>query len=106
MRAPASFLKIFGVGLVVIPVALAVASRQTAPVAHAAPLDAKPASTVAAHLPWAAGSSMYLTQDANDDCCSDHVGTNKWAYDFAAYDGSAFDVLAPQAGTIVHVKMA
>lgn len=106
MGAPPSFLRVFGVRLFVIPLALAASARRTAPVANAAPLDAKPASTIAAHLPWAAGSSMYLTQDANDDCCSDHVGSNKWAYDFAAYDGSAFDVVAPQAGTVVHVKMS
>lgn len=77
-------------------------------VAQAAPMmqTAAAAPSVAARLPWAAGQSVYLTQDADDDCCSDHVGSNKWAWDFAAYDGSAFDVVAPQAGTVVHVKMS
>jgi hypothetical protein len=57
-------------------------------------------------LPWAAGTSQYLTQDANDSCCSDHVGANKYAYDFALPEGGAFDVYAPAAGTLVHVKMS
>lgn len=69
-------------------------------------VTAAPVSSIAARLPWAAGTSLYLTQDANDDCCSDHVGSNKWAYDFASWDGQPFDILAPQAGTVVHVKMS
>jgi len=89
---------------------MALSSKDPSPVANAAPVEAKavaaPVSSIAARLPWAAGTSVYLTQDANDDCCSDHVGSNKWAYDFASWDGQAFDVLAPQAGTIVHVKMS
>lgn len=104
MRAPSSFLRILSVGVLALPVTLTLSVKETATTAHAAPLETKP--SIAAHLPWAAGSSMYLTQDANDECCSDHVGSNKWAYDFAAYDGSAFDVVAPLAGTVVHVKMA
>lgn len=107
MRAPTSFVKLLGVGAVALPLTLALSAKQTEPVAHAAPLDAvAKASTVAARLPWSPGTSLYLTQDANDDCCSDHVGSNKWAYDFASYDGNPFDVLAPQAGTVVHVKMS
>jgi len=57
-------------------------------------------------LPWAAGASQYLTQDANDDCCGDHVGANKYAFDFALPVGGAFEVVAPANGTIVHVKMS
>jgi hypothetical protein len=57
-------------------------------------------------LPWGSGASQYLTQDANDACCSDHVGANKYAFDFALPEGGAFDVVAPAAGTIVHVKMS
>ncbi len=57
-------------------------------------------------LPWAPGLSMYLTQDADDDCCADHVGANKYAFDLASWDGGAFDVVAPAAGTVVHVKMS
>lgn len=57
-------------------------------------------------LPWSAGASQYLTQDANDACCSDHVGANKFAYDFALPEGGAFDVVAPASGTLVHVKMS
>src|SRR6478672_2861231 len=74
--------------------------------AAAGPLDAASAAPTSFRLPWAAGASQYLTQDANDDCCSDHVGANKNAYDFASWDGTAFDVLAPAAGTVVHVKMS
>lgn len=57
-------------------------------------------------LPWAAGTSQYLTQDVNDDCCGDHVGANKFAWDFALPTGGSFDVVAPAEGTIVHVKMS
>ncbi len=57
-------------------------------------------------LPWSAGASQYLTQDANDACCSDHVGANKYAFDFALPEGGAFDVVAPADGTLVHVKMS
>src|SRR5437868_15050749 len=49
-------------------------------------------SGVGFRLPWTAGMSQYLTQDANDSCCADHVGANKFAFDFAAPDGGAFDV--------------
>lgn len=95
-------------GVAVASLAVSFSAKRDGHVAQAAPVFAKApaAASIAARLPWAAGTSVYLTQDADDDCCSDHVGSNKWAYDFAAYDGSAFDVLAPQAGTVVHVKMS
>lgn len=92
-------------GMAAFPIAMSFAGRRVEPVAAAASMVAAE-SSIAARLPWAAGQSVYLTQDANDDCCSDHVGSNKWAWDFAAWDGSAFDVVAPQAGTLVHVKMS
>ena len=55
-------------------------------------------------LPWRAGEQVYVTQDCNDSCCSDHVGRNEYAWDFATH--GAFEVVAPRAGTIVHVKMS
>lgn len=90
-------------GIAATPLLISVAGKQGELVATAAPMTI---SSNATRLPWAAGESVYLTQDANDDCCGDHVGSNKWAWDFAAWDGSAFDVVAPQAGTVVHVKMS
>src|SRR5262249_36302115 len=42
--------------------------------------------------------------DCNDSCCNDHVGYNAYSWDFAR--PGAFDVLAPRAGTVVHVKMS
>jgi hypothetical protein len=54
-------------------------------------------------LPWHAGTAMSLTQDCNDSCCADHVGNDKYAYDFA--DGGAFDVVAARGGTVTHVKI-
>jgi hypothetical protein len=71
----------------------------------AAPGDARAEGT-RFRLPWGAGASQYLTQDANDACCSDHVGANKYAFDFALPEGGAFDVVAPADGTLVHVKMS
>jgi hypothetical protein len=71
----------------------------------AAPGDAR-ADAPRFRLPWGAGASQYLTQDANDACCSDHVGANKYAFDFALPEGGAFDVVAPADGTLVHVKMS
>jgi hypothetical protein len=53
-------------------------------------------------LPWHAGVTMYLTQDCNDSCCNDHVGNDKYAWDFA--DG-VFDVVAARGGTVTHVKI-
>jgi hypothetical protein len=83
-----------------------VALTGIARLAAAGPVDATGESGTLFRLPWAAGASQYLTQDANDDCCSDHVGANKFAYDFALPAGGAFEVVAPASGTIVHVKMS
>jgi hypothetical protein len=69
-------------------------------------LATTPAVAGSFRLPWQAGASQYLTQDANDKCCSDHIGANRYAYDFAFPTGGAFDVVAPADGTIVHVKMS
>ncbi len=94
------------------PLAFTFVAKRATPVANAAPVGAVNVAPSAANastpfrLPWSAGTSLYLTQDANDDCCGDHVGSNKYGYDFAAWDGSSFDVIAPAAGTVVHVKMS
>lgn len=94
-------------GAALAPLLASIGGKPVEQVASAAPMSGKAgASSSGARLPWAAGDSVYLTQDANDDCCGDHVGSNKWAWDFAAWDGGAFDVVAPQAGTVVHVKMS
>jgi len=97
-------------GVAAVPLAMSFTGKRAETLAQAAPMaqvvSVPGAASVAARLPWAAGQSVYLTQDADDDCCSDHIGSNKWAYDFAAWDGGAFDVVAPQAGTVVHVKMS
>lgn len=61
------------------------------------------ASDSAYRLPWPAAATMRLTQDCDDSCCSDHVGTDKYAYDWA--NGSAFTVAAARAGTITHLKI-
>jgi hypothetical protein len=54
-------------------------------------------------FPWPAGTSMQLTQDCNDACCGDHVGSDKHAWDFA--NGGAFNVVAARAGTVTHLKI-
>jgi hypothetical protein len=54
-------------------------------------------------LPWHHGTSMWLSQDCNDACCNDHVGTDAYAWDFA--DGTFFDVVAARSGTVTHVKI-
>ena len=54
-------------------------------------------------LPWTAGTSMWLTQDCDDACCNDHVGTDAYAWDFA--DATFFDVVAARGGTVTHLKM-
>jgi hypothetical protein len=54
-------------------------------------------------LPWHAGTSMQLTQDCNDSCCSDHIGNDKFAWDFAR--GSSFTVVAARGGTVTHLKI-
>jgi len=110
MSTPRTSLRFLGLGVLALPLSMALSSKESPPAAKAAPpivtAVAAPMSSIAARLPWPAGTSLYLTQDADDECCSDHVGSNKWAYDFAAWDGQSFDVVAPQAGTIVHVKMS
>lgn len=113
MRARIHVLRVAALAAVAVPLALTLGMRESEPLAHADTMNVAAPKAVAAvdnsiafRLPWAAGGSQYLTQDANDDCCSDHVGSNKYAFDFAAWDGSAFDVVAPAAGTVVHVKMS
>jgi hypothetical protein len=54
-------------------------------------------------LPWSAGTTMRLTQDCDDACCSDHVGSDKYAWDWA--NGGTFLVRAARAGTITHMKI-
>ena len=46
---------------------------------------------------------MRLTQDCNDSCCADHVGADKYSWDFA--NGGAFTVKAVRAGRISHLKI-
>jgi hypothetical protein len=54
-------------------------------------------------LPWHAGTSMQLTQDCNDSCCGDHIGSDTYAWDFA--NGGSFAVVAARSGTITHLKI-
>lgn len=54
-------------------------------------------------LPWKPGVSMQLTQDCNDSCCQDHIGVDKYAWDFAG--PSSFQVLAARGGTVTHLKI-
>jgi hypothetical protein len=54
-------------------------------------------------LPWRPGVTMQLTQDCNDSCCNDHVGSDAFAYDWA--NGGSFDVVAARGGTITHLKI-
>lgn len=58
---------------------------------------------VSYHLPWTKGTTMHLTQDCDDSCCSDHVGSDEYAYDWA--NGSSFVVRAARGGTISHLKI-
>ncbi|HEY0252630.1 MAG TPA: M23 family metallopeptidase [Kofleriaceae bacterium] len=53
-------------------------------------------------LPWRPSTTMRLTQDCDDSCCSDHVGTDAYAYDWA--NGASFQVVAARGGTITHLK--
>lgn len=64
--------------------------------------DAPPPATF--RLPWQPGVTMYLTQDCNDSCCGDHVGTDEYAYDWGTSTG-AFTVVAARGGTITHLKI-
>ncbi|RKH70258.1 M23 family metallopeptidase [Corallococcus interemptor] len=56
-------------------------------------------------LPWPRANSMYLTQDCNDSCCADHVGVDKYAWDFATSPSVGFPVVAARGGTVTHLKM-
>ncbi len=62
-----------------------------------------PVSSESYRLPWQPGITMRLTQDCNDSCCGDHVGTDKYAYDWA--NGGAFTIVAARGGTISHLKI-
>jgi hypothetical protein len=76
-----------------------------APVTPVAPVAASVSHPVeSAGLPWSPNERVYLTQDCHDACFDDHVGSNGYAWDFAKK--GAFDVVAPRAGTVVHVKMS
>jgi hypothetical protein len=55
-------------------------------------------------LPWSSTTTMQLTQDCNDSCCSDHVGNDAYAWDWA--NGTGFVVKAARAGTITHLKLS
>ena len=61
------------------------------------------ASEKSYRLPWTKGTTMRLTQDCDDSCCSDHVGSDEYAYDWA--NGESFVVRAARAGTITHLKI-
>ena len=63
---------------------------------------ATPAALDGYRLPWRPNVAMQLTQDCNDSCCSDHVGIDEYAYDWA--NGGAFTIVAPRGGTITHLK--
>lgn len=54
-------------------------------------------------LPWRPATTMRLTQDCDDSCCSDHVGTDAYAYDWA--NGGSFGVVAARGGKITHLKI-
>jgi hypothetical protein len=54
-------------------------------------------------LPWPNGRSMQLTQDCNDSCCADHVGTDQYAWDWGT--AGAFPVVAARSGIITHLKI-
>lgn len=64
---------------------------------------ATPVSADGYELPWRPSTTMRLTQDCDDSCCSDHVGNDKYAYDWA--NGSSFQVVAARGGTITHLKI-
>lgn len=62
-----------------------------------------PVSEQGYRLPWQPAVAMRLTQDCDDSCCGDHVGTDKYAYDWA--NGGAFTIVAARGGTITHLKV-
>ncbi len=63
-----------------------------------------PSTAKSYRLPWTHGVSMSLTQDCNDACCNDHVGSDEYAWDWA--NGTGFTVRAARAGTITHLKLS
>lgn len=67
---------------------------------HCAPPVVAPTTL---RLPWKAGTTMQLTQDCNDACCADHIGNDRYAWDFA--NGTAFQVVAARGGTVTHAKI-
>jgi murein DD-endopeptidase MepM/ murein hydrolase activator NlpD len=54
-------------------------------------------------LPWQSDAAITLTQDCDDSCCDDHVGQDRFAWDWASGDG--FGVVAARAGTVTHLKI-
>jgi hypothetical protein len=60
-------------------------------------------AATAYRLPWRPEATMQLTQDCNDSCCGDHVGTDEYAYDWA--NGGSFTIVAARGGTITHLKI-
>ncbi len=63
-----------------------------------------PVSKKSYHLPWSHNISMRLTQDCNDACCNDHVGSDEYAWDWA--NNTNFVVRAARGGTITHMKLS
>jgi len=53
-------------------------------------------------LPWPPSVRIQLTQDCNDSCCTDHIGNDTYALDFA--NGRSFPIRAARGGTITHLK--
>ena len=72
--------------------ALFATSLSLASAAHAGPYK----------LPWAPGTSMELTQDCNDSQYADHVGSGRFAWDFA--NGTHFRISAARGGVVTHLK--
>jgi hypothetical protein len=62
-----------------------------------------PATVNGYRLPWEPETTMRLSQDCDDSCCSDHVGDDKFAYDWA--NGGGFPIIAARGGTITHLKI-
>jgi len=62
-----------------------------------------PVSEGSYRLPWEPGVTMRLTQDCDDGCCADHVGTDRYAYDWG--NGGAFTIVAARGGTVSHLKI-
>ncbi|RKH07513.1 M23 family metallopeptidase [Corallococcus carmarthensis] len=56
-------------------------------------------------LPWPRANALILTQDCNDSCCNDHVGVDKYAWDFAMAGNVTFPVVAARGGIVTHLKM-